>query len=381
MNNTHQNRIFFSAAETSADKHTAKLIAELQSEFPDWEFDGLGGDAMEAAGCNLLENLVDRSAMLAHALGQVSFYRKLLAGVKRYFIHERPDLVVVVDSPAWNFHVAKAARKLGIPVLYYIAPQLWAWGAWRTAKLKRCADRVACILPFEQQWFRTRGVNADYVGHPLFDGEVAPVQPVEWQPNTDKRDYPVIALLPGSRRHELDRLWQPMQKIAHKVRGKYPLARFVTVAANDDYETLLKETADSQLNIEVRRTSIEAACRYADLAVVASGTATLEVAAQHCPMVVMYYVSRWQWYLVGRWLIKSPYICLVNILANRELVPEFIPFHGNVKPVANKVLELVEDKDKLKQIRDELGEMMMPIVRPGAAKNVIDIIKTMLPEY
>ena len=373
--------IFISAAEASADKHAAALIGQLRRELPGIDYDGLGGSAMQQEGCNLLENLVDRSAMLTHAISQVGSYYKLLGRVKQYFQQQRPSLVVVIDSPAWNFHVAKAAKELGIPVLYYIVPQLWAWGAWRAGKLRQRTDRLACILPFEQQWFSERDIQVDYVGHPLFDGD-NPVKESNFHGNENNRsNFPIIALLPGSRGHEIERLWPVMLEVGRRIREEFPKARFVTTAVSERYENVLREQASGKIDVEIRRTSIEAVTRHADLTLVASGTATLEVAAQHCPMVVMYHVNLAQWHLVGRWMIKSKYISLVNILADKELVPEFIPLGFRKKQVTRKVLELLNDTDKLQQMRNNLRELIEPIVQPGAAEKVVGIIKQMLPKY
>ncbi|MCK4629249.1 MAG: lipid-A-disaccharide synthase [Sedimentisphaerales bacterium] len=381
MINGQARTIFISAAETSADKHAAALVGQLRRELPEIDCVGLGGPAMRRQGCNLLENLVDRSAMLTHAISQVGSYYKLLGRIKRYFRERRPSLIVVIDSPAWNFHVAKAAKDLGIPVLYYIVPQLWAWGAWRADKLRRRVDRLACILPFEQQWFSERDIQVDYVGHPLFDDDnIVKTSGLRNEKN-NHNDFPTIALLPGSRGHEIERLWPVMLKIGCRVQEEFPRARFVTTVANKRYEKILKEQASGKLDVEIRRTSIEAVTRYADLTLVASGTATLEVAAQHCPMIVMYHVNPALWHLAGRWIVKSKYICLVNILADKELVPEFIPLGFRKKQVTRKVLELLNDTDQLRQMRNDLRELIEPIVQPGATKKVVEIIKQMLPNY
>jgi len=372
-------RIFISAAEASADAHGAKLILQLREEPGNVQCEGLGGEAMAGAGCQLLENLVDRSAMLTHAVGQVFFYRKLLKRVKRHFAQNPPDVVVVVDSPAWNFHVALAAKKFGIPVLYYIAPQLWAWGAWRIGKLRSRVDKVACILPFEETWFRERGVEAQYVGHPLFDDEQQIEGPNPWQ--EIRKEFPTVALLPGSRKHEIQHLWPPMQKIAAKIREKYPHVRFITAASSEANETLLRRELPKSLEVDVRRTSIEAATRHADLALVASGTATLEVAAQNCPMIILYHVPWLQWHLVGRWLVKTRYLSLVNILADRELAPEFMPFGGRVQEVTDKALSLLEDDEQRQEMRIALRRLVEPILKPGAAAQTAKLAKDLLPIY
>ncbi len=371
--------IFFSAAEASGDAHTARLIGRLRNEAADLRFVGLGGEAMAEAGCQLTENLVERSAMLAHALGGIWFYYKLLGRIKKQFQQERPDLVVVVDSPAWNFHVAKAAHQLQIPVLYYIAPQLWAWGPWRLKKLRKWADQVACILPFEQQWLTERNVRAEYVGHPLFDDD-RKIEPVE-STLKDNLNFPTVALLPGSRNHEIKYLWPSMQQIAASIQEQYPRARFISCAVDESKIETLRQKARRQLNIEIRHTSIEAAVRYADLAVVTSGTATLEVAAQNCPMIILYYVHPLQWHLLGRWVVQTKYLSLVNILADKELVPEFMPFYRQEKQVADRALQLLADDQGLRQMRQDLAELVKPIIQPGASTRVAQIVKQMLPRY
>jgi len=311
---------------------------------------------MTQAGCTLLEHLTDRSAMLTHALGQVRFYFVLLSRIKRLFRIDRPDLVVLVDSPAWNFHVARVARRFGIPVLYYIAPQLWAWGAWRSRKLRRRVDKIACILPFEQDWFAQHRIDATYVGHPLFD-QFVPAD-ASADPAVGDARFPTVALLPGSRRHEIERLWPPMQHIAARIRKKYPAARFLSAAFDDAGVQFLDRHADPQLDIEITPTAVANITCRAHLTLVASGTATLEVAAQNCPMIIMYYVHPLQWHLAGKWLLKTKHLSLVNILAGRELVPEYMPFYRDADSVA--------------------GELIQPLIQPGASAKVAAIIENML---
>jgi lipid-A-disaccharide synthase len=385
-------KVFISAAESSGDKHAGKLIQRLRTLIPRVQCSGLGGAAMAQNGCKLLENLVDRSTMLAGALTQVWFYYRLKKAVRAHFLEERPDVVVVVDSPAWNFHVAGEAKKLGIPVLFYIAPQLWAWGGWRLKKLRRLADRVACILPFEEKWFSDRGVPVEYVGNPLFDDENhIPPLGLDSQPSSQ---FPTVALLPGSRQQEIANHWPVMQKVALAIREKHPRAKFLTAASSEKNLELLQRglvwskeqhglrAHPTILDLEIRTNGIEATVRHADLAIVASGTATLEVAAQNCPMIILYSVPRPQWYLVGRWLIKTRYLSLVNILAGRELVPEFMPFfNGHTPNVIRTSLSLLDDSDQLQQMRLALRRMIEPIVQPGASEKTAQIVTQMLPKY
>ncbi|MBN1436120.1 MAG: lipid-A-disaccharide synthase [Sedimentisphaerales bacterium] len=371
MNDTAET-IFISAAEVSGDMHAAKLIRQLRQTQPNVRCVGLGGPEMAGQGCELLEDLVGRSAMLTHALAQIGFYWKLRKRVRKYFRENHVDTVVLVDSPAWNFHVAKAAKRQGIRVVYYIAPQLWAWGGWRIGKLRRCVDKVACILPFEQEWFRQRRVDAEYVGHPLFDHaeDIAASESELWQ----NKEFPRITLLPGSRKHEIAKLWQPMLRVAEQIKARFPQACFLAVANNETTADELKRECPAELDLRIQCCSIAQACADADLTLVASGTATLEVAGAQCPMVVMYDVSRWQWYLVGRWLIKTKYLCLVNILAQRELVPEFMPVLPKTQVLAQTAIGLLSDENLQQKTRAELTDLMNPLKKTGASRRVAEMV-------
>ena len=364
--------IFISAAETSGDHHAARLIKALKQANPQHKCRGLGGPAMAEAGCGLMENLVDRSAMLHHAVGQVAFYWKLLKRVKAELIAHKVDLVVLVDSPAWNLHVARAAKQLGIATLYYIVPQLWAWAPWRIGKVRRRVDHLACILPFEEHWFTSRGVPTTFVGHPLFDEPATPA------PRRESHTPPCIALLPGSRKQEIERLWEPMQHAARRIKITYPDARFITCASSDANFKRLADTADATLNITLTRDALVDVVDQADVAIVASGTATLEVAGRHCPLIVMYYVNPWAWNLVGRWLLQTPYLSLVNILARRELVPEFMPFHGDIAPVVDAAMDLLGHPEKCAQMRQDLKELIEPLAVPGTSRRLAGIVQAML---
>jgi lipid-A-disaccharide synthase len=375
MKQTQPTKIFFSIAEASGDRHASKVIHRLVSEDSDLVCVGFGGPEMAKAGCKLLENTVDKSAMLLYVFSKIGAYIRRLKRVRAYLKQNRPEVVVLVDSFAWNIHVARAAKKLNIPVIYYVAPQLWAWALWRIAKLRKTATQIACILPFEQQWFQARGLKTTYVGHPLFDDPQATQVPS--QPSA--AIGLTIALFPGSRSHEIDKLWEPMQNIARKIQKAYPDARFVSTGANPETIELMREQADPQLGIEIRPGSIRDITSQTDLALVASGTATLEVAAQNCPMIVIYHVHPLQWHLLGRWLITTKYLSLVNILANKELVPEFMRFHHNTEPITQKALELLGDDKKRKEMQLALGKLMESLIRPGASQAVAEIILSYLP--
>jgi len=371
-------RIFISAAEPSADAHCAGLIIALQKSGYDIEFVGVGGPKMAQAGCKLLENTAARAAMIYKAFSQISHYYWLIKRVNDFLKSNKVDLVIVCDSPSFNFHVAKAARKTGIKTLFYVAPQLWAWAGWRIRKLRKYCDKLCCILPFEQGWFREKGVDATFVGNPLLDELQTDLRSL-------RRNYayfePInlrLALMPGSRAAEIDSLWQPMQQIALRIKEKYPAATFTTVAVDAKRKQVLQAT--QILGFECRYTidSVSDTATSADFALVTSGSATLQVAAVGCPMVIMYQSSRILWHLVGRWLVKTKYLSLVNILAGRELVPEFMPYFSSIEPIVQKIEQLLEDREKLTQLSNELIKLAEPLAAKTARDEVARIVLEML---
>ena len=371
-------RIFISAAEPSADALCAGLITALQKSSYNIEFVGVGGPKMAGVGCKLLEATVGKAAMIYKAFSRVHHFYKLIKRITRYLKSNKADLVIVCDSPAFNFHIAKAAKKTGSKTLFYVAPQLWAWAGWRIGKLRKCCDKLCCILPFEQDWFSRKGVDVVFVGNPLLDEldiDLARYRRkyADFEPKNAK-----FAIMPGSRAAEINSLWRPMQQIATRLKQKYPAATFVTVAVDAERKEILKAAQIAGFECQYTVGLVSNTADAADFAIVASGSATLEVAAVGCPMVIMYQSSRILWHLVGWWLIKTKYLSLVNILAGRELVPEFMPYFGSIEPIVGSIERLLEDRDKLARISDELIELAEPLAEKKACEQVAEIIVEML---
>jgi len=370
-------RIFISAAEPSADAHCAGLIAALQKSGYDIEFVGVGGPKMAKAGCRLLEANVGKAVMIYNAFSHVVRYYRLIKRVTRFLKSGKVDLVIVCDSPAFNFHIAKAAKKAGIKTVFYVAPQLWAWASWRIRKLRKCCDKLCCILPFEQDWFRQRGMDVFFVGNPLLDelkiDSAGHKKYTDFEPKNAR-----FALMPGSRDAEINLLWQPMQQIALRLKNKYPAAKFVTVAVDTEREQVLRTTQIPGFECHYTIGSVSEAAKAVDFALVASGSATLEVTAAGCPMVIMYQSSRILWHLVGWWLIKPEYLSLVNILAGKELVPEFMPYFSSIDPIVESIERLFEDRNKLTQISSELIKLVEPLAEKKARQEVTKIVIEML---
>lgn len=369
-------RVFISAAEPSADAHCAGLIAAMQESCPGIEFVGVGGPKMAQAGCELLESTTGKAAMLYKAFSQVARFYKIIKRISRYLKSNNVDLIIVCDSPSFNFHVAKAAKKAGIQTLFFVAPQLWAWGGWRIGKLRKRCDKLCCLLPFEQDWFGQRGMDAVFVGNPLLDKlEIARTRHEQYADFEPKKAR--FALMPGSRAAEIESLWQPMQQIALRLKEKYPAATFVAVAVDARREEVLRAAQISGFECQYSVDSVNKTALAVDFSIVASGSATLEIAAAGCPMVIMYQSSRILWYLLG-WAMQTKYLSLVNILSGRELVPEFMPNFTSIEPIVASIEQLLQDNDKLAQLSSELTRLTEPLAEKKASQEVAKIAVQML---
>jgi lipid-A-disaccharide synthase len=373
--------IFISACEPSADLHCANLIEAIRQSDPSVEFVGFGGDKMEAAGGHLLENTVENAAMIYNVFKQLGYYRNLLRSAKTFFHENVVDLTIVCDSPAFNFHIARIAKRNASQTLFYVAPQLWAWAPWRIKKLKRRCDRLACILPFENDWFARQGMDVEFVGNPLFD---------EMDINVDKNakiyssfepGNATIALIPGSRDAEIETLWPAMQQIALRIKDRWRNCKFLVSAASDAKLDALTKTQIPKFECGYVTDDVAAISAAADFAIVASGSATLQVAAAGCPMIIMYQSNRLMWHLIGKWLIRTRFLSLVNILARKALVPEYMPYFTSIEPIFQKCSALLANNTRLTRTSRELLDLVMPMKKPTtAAENVAKIALEMISD-
>ena len=352
--------VFLTAAEASGDTHAANLIRALKEKLPGVRCVGVGGPRMAAAGCEVIEDVTGHASMLLDPLKKIPFYYKLVARTTAQIARIRPNVLVPVDSPTLNWHMAKGARKCGVPVMYYIAPQVWAWAPWRIRKVRRLTDHVACILPFEQDYFRSRGVAATFVGHPLYDHVSGRTQPYP-APPTDGAWR--IALVPGSRSKEIARHAPAMVQAAELIRRSAPKAEFTFAAVDDRAAGLIADAAGTSLPIETGRT-LEI-FQSSHLALAVSGTVTLEAAYYGLPMVIFYKGSRLLNALLGWWLIKTKHFSLVNILAGGELVPELMPWYGDVQPLADAVTAQLAAPEKLAATSAALVKLTGPLRSPS----------------
>jgi lipid-A-disaccharide synthase len=371
-------RVFVSVNDPSADVHCAGLISALKQTGVSFEFVGIGGPKMTAAGCELIESTVGRAVMTYTAFAHVGHFYRLVQRVRRYLQEHPVDLIIVCDSPAFNFHVAKAARRAGIKTLFYVAPQLWAWGGWRIHKLRRLCDKLCCILPFEEDWFKRRGVDTTFVGNPLLDGLPGDLTSVRKDYSHFDPQRAKIALMPGSRLAEIESLWRPMQEIAVELKRRYPGVRYTAVAASEERRRLLEQTQIPGFACQYSVDTVRQTAAAVDFSIVASGSATLEVASSGCPMVVMYQTNRILWQLAGRWLVHPKFFTLVNLLADRELVPEFMPYFTSTEPIVQRIDGYLHDRGLLTWTSNALIDMVEPLTQKKAGDEVARIVVEML---
>jgi lipid-A-disaccharide synthase len=315
-------KIFFSVGEPSGDLHGANLIRELRRERADCECVGYGGPRMAAAGCSLHEDLTKLAVMwFARVLLNIHKFWNLASRADRYFRHHRPDAVVLIDYPGFNWWIARRAKAHGIPVFYYGAPQLWAWAGWRVRKMRRFVDHVLCKLPFEEVWYRQRGCHATYVGHPYFDQLRTEQLDAAFLREQHNNGRPLVAILPGSRNQEVQNNIDSFLKAAEIVHARIPNARFAVAAFKTSQADFVRERiGGSDLPIEIHVGRTAELIHVADCAMAVSGSVSLELLYHATPTVILYRISRLAFF-VQRFFRKVRYITLVNLLTAADLFP------------------------------------------------------------
>ena len=357
------------AGEASGDLHASGLASALKKRRPDLTLMGIGGARMESAGVTLLERS-DRMAVMgfAEVLRQVPRHYALLSTLKRRLRSGSVGLLVVIDYPGFNMKLASAAAAAGVPVLYYITPQVWAWGAGRLAELARIVTRAAPILPFEESLLRSHGINATFVGHPLLDriGEM-PERGEARRTLGLRDDERVLALFPGSRAQEIDRHLDDFVGTARLLESRHPGLRVVVSAA----PTVTIDPARCPYP-RVPSASFTV-LRAADAALCKSGTTTLEAAVAGCPLVVAYRTSPWT-YAIARRVVKIPNIGLVNVVAGKEIAREFVQDAVVPERVADALDPLLDlHNARRAALIDDLAQVRAKLGTPGAADRVAAI--------
>jgi lipid-A-disaccharide synthase len=361
--------ILFVAGETSGDLHAAGVAEAIHRREPSRPLAGIGGSRMQRAGVELIED-VERSAVMGfvEVLRHVPRHWAMLGELRTRFAREQTGLVTLIDYPGFNMRVASAARARGIPVLYYITPQVWAWGAGRLKKLSKLITRAAVILPFEEALLRKHGIDATFVGHPLLDrAQTMKDRPAARAALGIPPDVPVLALFPGSRRQEIVRHLDDFLAVGVEMQRRVPdIHVIVSVAPGISLEG---ESVPFQV---VRHSSFDV-LRAADAAFCKSGTSTLEAAVAGCPLVIGYRTNRLTYAIASR-VVKVPWIGLVNVVAGEAVAPEFVQDALVPARVADALEPLLDRTSEARRAMiSSLDAVRRKLGTPGAADRVAEM--------
>jgi len=368
------------AGEASGDKHGAKLVSALRAMSPGvrFEFFGAGGAEMRQAG---VETLVDaREMAIMGALevaGALPKFIRVFRRLSESANERRPRLVILIDWPEFNLRLARRLKRDGHRVAYYISPQIWAWRSYRIHAVKRHVERMLVILPFEKEFYQRSGVEVDYVGHPLLDSVRVTMTREEFRArhNLDT-SKPVIALLPGSRHSEMKHILPPMVEAAELLNRSHPHFQFILpLARTFEPNAIASQIGSARLRVIEQDTYNAIAA--SDLAVVASGTATLEAAIIGSPLIVVYRASRLNW-LIFRPLINTSLVGMPNLIAGKEIAPELLQDDLNGEMLAELIVDFLSDPARLQRSRDDLAEVRKKLGEANASERAANRILDLL---
>ncbi len=359
------------AGEPSGDLQASRVAAELKEIAPDLALFGMGGDLMAEAGVELIYHIRDSAVMgIGEVFTAIPAFLKKRKHLKDLIRARRPDAVVLVDFGDFNMPLARFAHGLGIPVIYYIPPKAWAWRPNRAKKIAKTTTAVASIFPFAAEFYRKAGANVEFVGHPLLDFARTDLSCAEARRAIGlKEDYPVLGLMPGSRRREVERLLPVMLEVVDQIHQAVPDCQFVLPLAPGINSATLPEMP----LISVMKERVYEAMRASDLMLVASGTATLEAACLGTPMIVVYKMSRLSWHILRK-LVKLELSGLPNVIAGREIVPELLQDQVTVERIMPIALELLQNPEKREMQQEGLRWVYEQLGEPGAAKRTAQLI-------
>jgi len=369
------------AGEASGDMHAAFLVEALQRRDDRFRFYGVGGEKLRRAGVRLIADSADMAVVgLTEVFVKLPFILKVMRQLKNSFPAEKPEVVILVDYPDFNLVLAKAAHRRGIKVFYYIAPQIWAWRKARIGKIRKYVDKMAVILPFEATLYHEAGVDAVFVGHPLLDLIPPPCSKEEARRIIGlKEDVTTVGILPGSRPGEVARLLPVCLKTA-EIMNRESRLQFALPLAGALSRNFVEDVIGRRgVKVAVVDDGVYNVLSASDLAIVASGTATLETALMETPMIIIYRVSLPS-YILGRIFIQVKNIGLANIIAGKTIVPELVQTEANPQRIARVAQELLEDESKTEEMKLELSKLKNKLGTPGAADRAAQIVCSMLGE-
>jgi lipid-A-disaccharide synthase len=365
--------ILIVAGEASSDLHAANLIKEIKALMPEWEFFGLGGTKMEEQKVRLYANIVDLAVVgFVEVLKNLKKFKAIFNQLLREVDRLNPSMAILIDYPGFNLRLAVELKKRNIPIVYYISPQVWAWGRNRINLIKKIIKKMIVIFKFEEELYRKAGVPVSFVGHPFLD-----IIKADSRINlpTEKT---TIALLPGSRELEIRRLLPLMLESAKIIYEKIPMSQFIILRSSTVKRGVYKQIlANYKLPLYVFVDMTHEGLASSDFALIASGSATLESAILERPFVIIYKVS-WLSWLCLRTIVKVPYIGLVNIIAGRKIIKEFIQYRARPRRIADYIIKTLGDPLKLNSFRNELSRIKLLLGEKGASKRAAEIIVDLL---
>ena len=373
-------RVYLVAGEASGDRLAADLLRELKKN-PKLRAFGVGGPMLKAAGQEQSLDLAKHAVVgLTDVLKNLPKFLKIFREVKHEIAEVNPDVVVLVDYPGFNLRLAKAlyGERNGPAVVYYVSPQVWAWKAGRAKTMERILERLLVIFPFEVDWFARHApkLKTKWVGHPLADRWIE-------QAHAQRDEVPCVALLPGSRTKEIEKHWPVLLKTAQRIVQEQRNVRFISMATNHEMRQKLEEIwakyPMSGVSLDILSGQSLTQLTRCSLAIVASGTATLECAMAGLPMLVVYQAS-WLTYWIGRMLVKLPYLSMVNVLAGEKVVPEFLQGAAEPERLARAALQILRNPKGAETMAIRIREVAKKLGGPGAAaraaEEVEDAIRT-----
>lgn len=378
--NPQQKRVLIVSGEASGDQHGAKLVRQVHELDPNVHFLGIGGEHMRNAG---VEILVDSKNMaVVGAIEILQHFKEIyhaLRTAQKTIKKDHLDLVILIDYPEFNLQVAKAAKKKGVKVLYYISPQVWAWHQSRVKTIRKRVDKMLVVFPFEEEFYRRENVPVEFVGHPLA-GQVRPnlsVAAARKLFDLENRK-PIIGILPGSRKGEIKRLLPTLLQSAEDLKKYYPEATFVLPLASSltraDIEPYLKKTT---VDIKITEHQFYNTVQICDAAMVTSGTATLETALLGVPMLIVYKAAASTYHIAKR-IIKIPYIGLCNIVAGQKIVKELIQHEANPNTISAEIREIIDNEGYRLKMRENLAQVKSKLGAEDkahrAAKSVLELL-------
>ena len=366
------------AGEVSGDQHGAKLVSAMQKKTPTLFFCGMGGDALRRSGVRIVVEAVELTVVgITEVFVKIPAILRARAKIKKLLISLKPDLLILIDFPDFNLHIAAVAKKLDIPVLYYISPQIWAWRQGRVKRISQLVDHMAVILPFEQRFYKEHNVPVTFVGHPLLDANLSADGPISQANPSDKT---VIGLVPGSRDIEIIRHLPVMLDSANILTERLGQVKFIISHAPSVERKRIQAVIEGhslRAKVEVISDGVEKVFERCDAIVAASGTVTLQAAIYGIPMVIIYKVSAVSAWL-GKALIRVPNVGLVNLVAGRELVPELLQENATGDNIAQAIQNMLKDKEKLNHLKHQLIALRDMLGGGGASARVADLALEML---